>query len=92
MRFRAGVLVGFGLGYYYGSKAGRERFVQIERLLQRIGAADSIDVATEKARAVLDLGMERARDLLGGAEDPDRLLPDRSRGLQLQPPADPSLN
>ena len=91
MRFRTGVVVGFGFGYYFGAKAGRQRFEQIDRLLHRIGGAQSVDVAAQKARAVLDLGVERARDLVdstsatppgGGA----------TGTIPRQPPADPSLN
>lgn len=36
MRFRLGVVVGFAAGYYLGSKAGRERYEQIEDWLDRI--------------------------------------------------------
>ena len=36
MRFRTGLLVGLGLGYYFGAKAGRERYEQIEKWLDRL--------------------------------------------------------
>ena len=36
MRFRTGVIVGLGLGYYFGAKAGRERYEQIEEWLDRL--------------------------------------------------------
>jgi hypothetical protein len=36
MRFRTGVIVGLGLGYYFGAKAGHERYEQIEEWLDRL--------------------------------------------------------
>lgn len=36
MRFRTGLIVGLGLGYYFGAKAGRERYEQIEEWLDRL--------------------------------------------------------
>ena len=64
MRFRLGVVVGFGAGYYLGSRAGRERYEDINRLLRRARRSDAFDTATEKAKAVVDLGVERAKDAI----------------------------
>jgi hypothetical protein len=36
MRFRTGLLIGLAVGYYYGAKAGHERFEQIEAWLDSI--------------------------------------------------------
>jgi hypothetical protein len=36
MRFRTGLVVGLGVGYYFGAKAGRERYEQIEEWLDRL--------------------------------------------------------
>ncbi len=57
-----GVAVGFAAGYYLGAMAGRERYEQINRLLTRARESDTLDTVGEKTRAVVDLGMERARD------------------------------
>ena len=46
MRF--GILVGFGLGYYFGAKAGRERYEQLRKIV-------------EKGTALASLGRERLR-------------------------------
>jgi hypothetical protein len=64
MRFRLGLIVGFGAGYYLGSMAGRERYEQINRLLRKVKRSDAYEVATDKARAVVDLGVERAKDVV----------------------------
>jgi hypothetical protein len=56
MRFRFGIVLGFAAGYYLGAKAGRTRYLQIREWL-------------EKARPVVDLGVERARDLVDRHDD-----------------------
>ena len=64
MRFRAGLIVGFGAGYYLGTMAGRERHEQINRIVRKIKRSDTFDDVTDKAKAVVDLGVERAKDLV----------------------------
>ena len=64
MRFRLGVMVGFGAGYYLGAKAGRERYQQINRLARKVRRSDAYETATDKAKAAVDLGVERARDFV----------------------------
>jgi hypothetical protein len=64
MRFRLGVVVGFAVGYYLGARAGRARYVQMERWLQKARDSDVAEAAAGKAKAVIDLTVERARDLL----------------------------
>lgn len=64
MRFRFGLLIGFGSGYYLGARAGRERYEDINRFLDKVKRSDAYDTVTDKARAVVDLGVERARDVV----------------------------
>ena len=75
MRFRMGLIVGFGAGYYLGAKAGRERYEQLRRTVRKVRGSQALDTAADKAKAVVDLGMERARDLvdskLGNGEAPE---------------------
>jgi hypothetical protein len=56
-----GMLVGFGAGYYLGTKAGRERYVQLNAWMRKVRRSDAYDAATEKAKAVIDLGVERTK-------------------------------
>ncbi|MGH9391039.1 MAG: hypothetical protein ACRD1Z_15595 [Vicinamibacteria bacterium] len=35
-RFRLGLLLGCVLGYYFGAKAGRERYLQLRRSIDRV--------------------------------------------------------
>ena len=61
--------IGFGAGYYFGAKAGRERYEQINRWLERVKANEAYGTAAEKAKAAVDLGVERAKDLVGDRLD-----------------------
>lgn len=73
MRFRLGLSVGFGLGYYLGAKAGRERYEQINDMVRRVKRSDTYETATEKAKDVVDVGVDKAKEVvdtkLGGDSD-----------------------
>ena len=57
MKFRAGLVIGFGVGYYLGARAGRERYEQIRDVLNEL----PLGAAIEKAQALLELAVERIR-------------------------------
>jgi hypothetical protein len=65
MRFKTGLMIGFGAGYYFGARAGRERYEQLNEWLDKIRSTPTYETATEKAKAAVDLGVERAKDLVG---------------------------
>jgi hypothetical protein len=65
MRVRIGFIGGFALGYYLGAMAGRARYEQINRFLREVRGSTAMEGAAGKARAVVDLGRERARDVVG---------------------------
>lgn len=76
MRFRTGLLVGLAAGYYFGSRAGRERYEQIRR------AIDTMPVGAlgDKARALGSLAVERLRhDIVPGSTPPSGTRYDSSR-------------
>ena len=52
---RLGALVGFAAGYYLGARAGRERYEQLRRVIDRLGPIG-------KLHAAVDLGRERLRE------------------------------
>ncbi|HLG00002.1 MAG TPA: hypothetical protein VI916_05985 [Acidimicrobiia bacterium] len=58
IRFRLGLVIGFCAGYYLGARAGEERYKQIRRTIDRVNGFDLVD----KAKAVVDLGVERIRE------------------------------
>lgn len=84
MRFRLGMMAGFATGYYLGAKAGRERYEQLNTMLRKIRRSDAYETATDKAKAVVDLGAERAKDFveehtpLGGNGDHEVVVPSPS--------------
>lgn len=53
-RFRLGAVIGFGAGYYLGTKAGRGRYEQLRSIVARSPLA--------KMQAAYELGVERLRD------------------------------
>jgi hypothetical protein len=69
VRFRIGTAAAVGIGYVLGTRAGRERYLQITRMAG--AAARSAPVAStaalvgHKSRAAVTLGVERAKDAIG---------------------------
>ena len=55
--------MGFGTGYYLGAKAGRGRYEEINRTIRKIKRSESFEAAADKAKEMVDLGVEQARDL-----------------------------
>ncbi|HVM10142.1 MAG TPA: hypothetical protein VM345_16880 [Acidimicrobiales bacterium] len=64
MKFRLGVLIGFGAGYYLGAMAGRERYEQMNKMIKKVKRSDAFEEAADKAKAAVDLGVERAKDIV----------------------------
>jgi len=75
MRFRLGLTTGFAVGYYFGSKAGRERYHQLRSGLDRLRRTGAVENATEKAKAVVELSVERARDVVESHREDDEAVP-----------------
>lgn len=64
MRFRTGAVIGFGVGYYYGAKAGRERYRELEAYLERVRGNETYQQTRDKVLAVADKGAARARQVV----------------------------
>ena len=86
MRIRTKVALGtsFALGYYFGAKAGRERYEQLRKGLDAL----PVGKAVGKARALGGLAIERVRSLATRDEQPVPLRPvtspeDAARAAQL---------
>ena len=62
MRFKFGLMIGFAAGYYLGARAGRERYVQIQRWLRQAKESDLVEQVEEKAK-----------DLVHGSDDGGRV-------------------
>jgi hypothetical protein len=57
MKFRIGLLIGFGVGYYLGARAGRARYEQMRRRLERLRDSRLF----ERMQAAVELSVERLR-------------------------------
>ena len=64
MKLKAGLIIGFGVGYVFGAKAGRERYEQFVSVAGRIAATDVAQQFLEKGAAVADLGAARAKQVM----------------------------
>jgi len=62
MKLRIGFVFGFATGYYFGAMAGRERYEQLNRMARKVRRSEAFETAQEKAKAAVDLGVERARE------------------------------
>ena len=60
-RFKTGVVLGFAAGYVRGSKAGRERYEQINRAWRRVKGTRAYQEASSKVSAAVGLGLARGR-------------------------------
>lgn len=69
MRFKTGLLIGGALGYYFGAKAGRERYHQIERTLDRVRATSAYQGVAGQVADRVDTLRGRARDTASGLAD-----------------------
>ncbi len=54
MGFKTGAMVGFGVGYYLGTQAGRERYEQINQWIDQLRGSEAVTAATEKVREFVD--------------------------------------
>ncbi len=69
MKFRIGTAMAFATGYVLGTRAGRERYLQIVRAAGRVSRSAPVTgtatLVSEKSKAVAALGVERMKDTIG---------------------------
>jgi len=75
MGIKAGIVVGFAVGYFFGAKAGRERYEQIRELLGELGDSELL----EQVQAALELGIDRVIGDRGDTALPSGVVQDSSR-------------
>ena len=61
MGLKTGLVLGLGIGYVLGAKAGRERYDQIVEAFADFTARPEVQDLTAKGKALVDLAAERAK-------------------------------
>ena len=69
MGFKSGLLVGFGVGYVLGSKAGRERYDELRAAWDQFMGNPSVQRVVTKGREVVDTGVNRGIRAVEDASD-----------------------
>ena len=64
MRFRLGLVTGMATGYYFGARAGRQRYDQMNRAIAKLRRSDAFEEAAELAKSAVEEGVEKARSAL----------------------------
>jgi hypothetical protein len=59
MGFRTGLLIGFGVGYVLGSKAGRERYEEIKRAWNGISGSPTVQRAVSTSKEAAETGARK---------------------------------
>jgi hypothetical protein len=63
MKFRTGMLVGFGAGYVLGAKAGRERYQQILEATRAFMDNPGVQRLTDEVGKTVNLGKDRVSNV-----------------------------
>jgi hypothetical protein len=90
MRFRTGLIIGMAIGYYLGTRAGRERYEQIEEWLDRVRTSTTYQDARTKLHDGLREGTTAARRLI--EERTGTTLPPLPGESEPEPVGDPTFN
>ncbi|HJV04584.1 MAG TPA: YtxH domain-containing protein [Actinomycetota bacterium] len=59
MGFKTGLLVGLGVGYVFGAKAGRERYEELKASWEQFVGSPRVQSVVDKGREVVETGKER---------------------------------
>ena len=67
MGMKSGLVIGFGIGYVLGSKAGRQRYEQIQAWWSKASGNPTVQKATDSARAIAgEAGRKSLEAVQGG--------------------------
>ena len=77
MRYKATFVMGFGLGYVLGSKAGRARYEQISRVASAVWQQPAVQGATStmthQATSLIDTAKSKVSSRIGGQDVTDQI-------------------
>jgi hypothetical protein len=68
MGFKTGMLVGFGIGYVLGTKAGRERYEEMKASWDQFMGNPSVQRVVTRGKEVVEAGTERGIRAVEDAE------------------------
>jgi hypothetical protein len=69
MGFKTGLLVGFGVGYVLGTKAGRERYEELKSSWDQFMGNPSVQTVVSKSKEVVETGKQRGLQAVEKATD-----------------------
>ena len=61
MRFRLGFVTGMATGYYFGARAGRQRYDQMNRAIAKLRRSDAFEEARDRAKSAVEEAAELAK-------------------------------
>ena len=62
MKFRTGLIIGGAVGYYFGAKAGRRRYEQMDRWLHKVTDSAPLQSAATRVRTTIGRNGTADRD------------------------------
>lgn len=69
MGFKTGLLVGLGVGYVFGTKAGRERYEELKSSWDQFMGNPSVQSVVTKGKEVVETGKDRGLKAVEKATD-----------------------
>jgi hypothetical protein len=69
MGFKTGLLVGFGVGYVLGARAGRERYEELKASWDSFTGNPSVKTVVNKGKEVVETGKQRGLKAVEKASD-----------------------
>ena len=69
MGFKTGMIVGFGVGYVLGTKAGRERYEELKASWDQFTGNPSVQRMVSKGREVVETGTQKGIRAVENAGD-----------------------
>ena len=67
MGFKTGLLVGFGVGYVFGTRAGRERFEELRQNFNKLMGNPQVQRIAEKGKDVVETGARKGLSAVQGS-------------------------
>ncbi len=63
--FKTGAIIGFGVGYMQGAKAGRQRYEQIQLKMKKFSESPTVKKAIEPMKPMVAAKLSSGKDLMG---------------------------